>query len=228
MAKPNYTAPKIEQVAVAPVVEETAVEVAAEADVIEAEKAEVVVAAAAPVIEEEVPAAPAVNTGAKIKFKDLEIVRVAEMINAKNDFVSQTMIDRIEQHLVYLNGKQGFANDEARFKEQITIMETIGNSIILPIDKYCLVTDYLLQAIRCNYDSFKEGQAFRFMRGLNKVYSDRSIANYQSYMTMLITLAGSYADRKRTFTKIDLDSITATLPTDARNNINTYIRRICE
>lgn len=200
MSKPTENAPKIEEV-----------------------KQPVVTVAE----EEAPPAAPAKTTG-MIRLKDIETVRVADMLNAKSDYVSDVMMSRIEQHVAYLSGKMGFANDEARHKEQITIMETIGNSTTLSIDQYCVVTDFLLKSIRENLDSFKEGGSFRFMRGLTRVYSQRAIENYHSYMTMLVTIAGSYADRKRIFKKMDLDSITATLPKQARDNINTYMRRLCE
>ncbi|EBV8434226.1 hypothetical protein NFI00_000092 [Salmonella enterica] len=180
------------------------------------------------VLDEAPPAAPAPSTGADIKFKEVETVKVAEQINAKGDFVSDLMINRIEQHLQYLRGEKGFMSDDDRFKEQITFMETIGNSTTQQIDRYCLVTDYLMKTIRENLPEFKEGKAFRFMRGLGRVYSDSAIASYQNYMTMMIRIAGAYADRKRVFQKMDLDTITAGMPVAARNNINTYIRRLCE
>lgn len=181
------------------------------------------------VLDEAPPAAPVKSTGAaNIKLKDVETVKIGDQISAKGDFVSELMITRINQHMEYLRGEKGFATDDVRFREMITFMETIGNSTTLGIDQYCVVTDFLMKTIRDNLDDFKEGRAFRFMRGLSRHYSDSAIAAYQNYMTMLIRLAGAYADRKRVFKKMDLDYITVGMPVVARNNINTYIRRLCE
>lgn len=202
MGKPTEEAPKIEEVAAAPAV----------------------------ILDEDTPpTAPVAQTGiTSVKFKDTETVSIADMLNAKGEFVSELMISRIEQHMEYLSGKKGFGTDKARLQEQITFIETIGGSTTLDIDQYCVVTDYLLKVIRENLSKLNHGQMFRFLRGLKASYSDKAIEEYVNYMTLLLRIAGSYADRVRVFQKVDLDSLTKGLSPKARDNINTYVRRLCQ
>lgn len=162
-----------------------------------------------------------------IPFADAATIKVADIINAKGTFVSDSMIARIDQHLRYLTGSIGFSKDDDRFQEQITFMETIGNSTELSIDQYCIVTDYLLKTIRENMDAFKDGAAFRFMRGLNRFYSETAQGNYKNYITMLLRIAGAYANRKNVFKQMDVETITKDMKKASRDNVSTYMRNLC-
>jgi len=56
-------------------------------------------------------------------------IGIGKQLNAKGTVVSDIMIERIENHILYLNGTKGFPNKKAQDEEQETFIETIGSSL---------------------------------------------------------------------------------------------------
>ena len=155
-----------------------------------------------------------------------DVINIAAMVSANGNAVSDLMIKRIERHFAFLKGTKGFSTEHERVTEQVSFVETIANSVKLDFDKYALVTDYLYNQLRENPEVVTQGKIFKFLRGADRNYSSIGIERYKSYMNLLIKLATNHADRRRQFKLIDINYATKDLKEKARDNINTYFRKL--
>lgn len=154
------------------------------------------------------------------------IIGVGKMTNAKGTAVTTFIIARIDQHLKYLKGEQGFKDDEARVKEMTEFMETIANTLKLKFEQYTVVTDHLLSVIRSNPEIFVNGTAFRFTRNLGKDYPASAIDSYRNYMTLLSMVARAWQRRHKLNTLIDPTYTIRNLSTAGKENVTQYFNKL--
>ena len=155
-----------------------------------------------------------------------DTIAVAKMVNAKGTAVTDVMIDRIDRHFKYLSGEVGFADIAARHQEQVTFIESIGNSLQADFDTYVLVTDHLLTKIRENSAVFSSGEAFRFLQGLDKNYPLSTIRAYKLYIELLTKIAANWKYRYKLKKLIDPAAVMADLPAKARQNLSQYFNKL--
>jgi len=159
--------------------------------------------------------------------KTPDVVNVAEMVNAKGDLTTDVIADRIARHMLYLTDKRSFKDDKQRLQEQASFMETVGNSLQLPFPQHALVTDLLLNQIRENLEVFASGDAFKFMRELEKIrYPMESIRFYQRYITYLTKIIQHYKTPARLKTHVDLAYVADGLTRVAKENIQQYYTKV--
>lgn len=161
-----------------------------------------------------------------INTVQVDTVSVGDMINAKGTDVSATLQQRIDRHVMYLAGKRSFASHAAEKEEQISFIETIGNSVLLNLDQYAIVTDYLIKTIRENLEHFDHGGVFKFTKGIEREYNAKAVQEFKNYMTLMVRISRDYANRRQLNRMIDINTLTKGLKQKARDNINTYFRRL--
>lgn len=161
-----------------------------------------------------------------INTVQVDTVSVADMINAKGTDVSETLKQRIDRHLMYLAGNRSFPSHNAEKEEQISFIETIGNSVQLNLDQYAIVTDYLIKVIRENLVHFDHGAVFKFTKGIEREYNAKAVQEFKNYMTLMVRISRDYANRRQLNRMIDINTLTKGLKQKARDNINTYFRRL--
>lgn len=172
------------------------------------------------------------ETAAPVKIKEATfekgegVIGLSKMVNARGTVTTDIMIERIQKHMQHLSGKLGFNNKEERIHEQVTFIETVGNSLRLDFDQFVLVTDVLLNAIKEHQPVFEKGLAFRFMGGLDKNYPADYIRTYQAYISFLSTIAKNWAGRAKLANQVDIGYVTKDFPQKAKENINQYFRRV--
>ena len=159
--------------------------------------------------------------------KTPDVVNVAQMVNAKGDLTTDVIADRIARHMLYLTGKRSFKDDKQRLQEQASFMETVGNSLQLDFPQHALVTDLLLNQIRENLEVFTSGDAYKFMRELEKIrYPMESIRFYQRYITYLTKIIQHYKNPGRLKTHVDLAYVTDGLTRVAKENVQQYYTKV--
>lgn len=169
---------------------------------------------------------PAEKTTDVINTVQVDTVSVADMINAKGSDVSETLKQRIDRHVTYLAGQRSFPSTKAEKEEQISFIETIGNSVQLNLDQYAVVTDYLIKVIRENLEHFDHGGVFKFTKGIEREYNAKAVQEFKNYMTLLVRISREYANRRQLNRMVDINTLTKGLKQKARDNINTYFRRL--
>lgn len=158
--------------------------------------------------------------------EDPSIIGIGRMVNAKGTAATALIVDRIDRHLKYLSGDQGFKDDAARIDEQTTFIESIGNTLKLPFEQYVVVTDHLLQVIRNNKGIFADGTAFRFTRNLKKDYPLEAVNQYRNYMTMLSMIASQWSRRHKLNTLVDITYLIKDLPRVGKENVTQYFNNL--
>lgn len=156
----------------------------------------------------------------------LDVISVSKMLNAKGTVVTDQMIARIDRHMKYLRGEEGFNDQKERDTEQVTFIETIGNSLKMDFEGYAIVTDYLLKQVRDNQSVFSDGMAFRFTVGLDKNYPTDIIRQYQSYVELLTKIAANWKVRYKLKKLIDIAYVIQPLQNKAKENITQYFNKI--
>lgn len=155
-------------------------------------------------------------------------VGINSQVNGKGTIVSDIMITRIENHIKYLNGTKGFPNKEAQEEEQITFMETIGESLKLDFPLYVIVTDHLLEVIRKNQSVFADGLAFRFMAGMDKKYPLEITNKYKTYIELLTKITSYWSVRYKLNKLIDVSYVFDGLDRKAKENITQYFNTLSQ
>jgi hypothetical protein len=155
-----------------------------------------------------------------------DVIGVGKMLNAKGNLVTADMIARINRHMKYLTGEEGFNNVEERNAEQISFIETIGNSMKQDFEGYVVVTDYLLEQIRANQQVFTDGLAFRFTVGLDKGPYYDIVKSYQSYMQVLTKIAINWNVRFKLKKLIDITYAANSLQPQAKRNLTQYFNKL--
>ena len=156
----------------------------------------------------------------------LDVVGVSQMLNAKGNLVTASMIARIDRHMAFLVGTEGFNDVAERNLEQVSFIETIGNSMKLDFDGYVIVTDYLLEQIRANQQVFTDGMAFRFTASLGKAYPADVVRNYQSYIELLTKIAVNWKVRYKLKKLIDITYAIKDLQPKAKVNVTQYFNKV--
>ena len=149
-----------------------------------------------------------------------------DMTNANGTAVTNIMILRLEKHMKHLRGELGFADNKERFNEQVSWMETVGNSVKLPYEEFKLVTDALINAIANNKELFRSGAATRFNRGLAGTYPQSSINRYEAYIYFLVTVANNWATRHRLKSSIDVGTVIEHMPHAGQQNVTRYFNSL--
>lgn len=175
-----------------------------------------------------VVAAPAVTPAIKEPNMAPEVIVVglSKMVNAKGTAVTDLMVARIDRHMQYLAGTVGFNSTAEAHEEQISFMETVGNSLQLDFPAYVVVTDYLLKSIRENQKVFTDGMAYRFMVGLEKRYPSEHSRTYQGYMELLSKIGFYWKERYKLAKLVDYAYTIAPMDSKAKTNVTQYFRKM--
>ena len=176
----------------------------------------------------EVAKAPSAAPAQPSLEEPLDVIGIARMTNAKGDVTTDVMKDRITRHFEYLSGKLGFKDNKARVNEQITFIESIGNTLKLEFDQYVVVTDYLLNQIRETKSIFADGTAFRFTKDLEKEFPIEHIRSYKSYMTLLTMIANSWPRRHELNKLVDITYAIKDLNRLGKENVTLYFNKLMQ
>lgn len=155
-----------------------------------------------------------------------DVIDIAKMVNAKGNVVTDIMKSRIANHVKYLRGEVGFADQEAAELEQVSFIETVGNMLKLDFPQYVIVTDYFLGVIRENPQVFSDGLAFRFTAGLNRKYPDEYIKRYQSYIELLTKIAKNWKVRYKLGKLVDPAYTISFFDRKGQENVTQYFRKV--
>lgn len=154
------------------------------------------------------------------------VIGVNKILNAKGTVVTDVMIKRIDKHLEYLKGEVGFKDAEERNQEQVSFIETIGNSLKMDFDGYVVFTDYLLTKIRDNQKVFTDGLAFRFCADLKKGSYTEAVSNYQSYIEFLTKIAINWNVRYKLKKLVDTAYVIHPLNQKGKENVTQYFNKL--
>jgi len=152
------------------------------------------------------------------------VIGIAKMVNAKGDTTTDIMVTRINRHIEFLAGRRRFKDKKEEQDEQISFIETIGNSMRLDFEQFVVVTDDLLTVIRQNADVFSSGLAFRYTVGLDKKYPAQTIRLYHTYLAFLTMVAKNWEARYKLHSLIDLASVITDLNRKGKENVTQYFR----
>lgn len=179
-----------------------------------------------------VPAAPVKAEVAPAKIAEPTLVPlpavigVNKILNAKGNVVTDIMIKRIDKHLEYLNGEVGFTDHKERDEEQVSFIETIGNSLKMDFEGYVVFTDYLLTKIRDNQKVFTDGLAFRFCADLKKGSYAEAVKNYQAYVEFLTKIAINWNVRYKLKKLVDTAYVIHPLNQKGKENVTQYFNKL--
>ena len=152
------------------------------------------------------------------------VVGIGAQVNAKGDTTTDVMVARIERHVEFLAGRKRYKTKEEEREEQISFMETVGNSLRLDFEQFVVVTDDLLNIIRNNRDVFDGGLAFRHTVGLDRKYPVQTIRLYHTYMSFLSMVAKNWEARYKLHQLVDLASVIVDLNRKGKENVTQYFR----
>ena len=158
--------------------------------------------------------------------KTLEVIGVGDFTGAGATATTDIMTKRIKRHMTFLNGSLGFKDKEDRIKEQVTFIETIGNTFRLPYEQFALVTNILVSEIHKNIEVFNTGCAFKHTKGLDKIYPAEIINLYQTYITFLSIIAGNWNRRHRLDSLVDLSYAVSKLDKAGKENVTRYFKQL--
>jgi hypothetical protein len=206
MSKPDYTPPESQDLSGDVAQEASAKPVAKTPD-----------AVAKPTKEAEAPAEATFQ-------EEPMVIGITKMINAKGDTTTDVMVSRINRHVEFLAGRKRFKDKKEEVDEQISFIETIGNSMRLDFEQFAVVTDDLLNIIRANPEIFSGGLAFRHTVGLDRKYPVQTIRVYHTYISFLAMVAKNWESRYRLGSLIDLASVITDLNRKGKENVTQYFR----
>lgn len=184
----------------------------------------VVEATVEPVVEE--PTVAKQEEQAPAFKQEVDVVKPKQMVQSNSQIVTIIMLERIDKHIKHLTGKLGFNDKKEQEIEQISFMETMGNVLKLDYERFCLVTDKLIEEIRANEKVFTEGLAFRYMKGLDAKYPLSVIETYQTYITFLTRVASNWSKRHQLKNMIDINHVVADLNKTAKVNVRKYFDKL--
>ena len=160
-------------------------------------------------------------------FRQAEgVIAISRMVNAKGTASTDVILARIEKHMKHLSGQLGFKDETEKLHEQLSFIETIGNTLRLDFPQYALVTDVLLSNIKANQSVFDKGLAFRFVASLGKAYPTEHVKTYQSYMSFLAVIAKNWSTRNKLKNLVDVGYVTKDFPQKAKENVSQYFRHV--
>lgn len=169
----------------------------------------------------EIKPAP-LNEVPKYPDEEPKCVAVADMFNYSKDAVSAVFMKSIEDYAEVLIGRKACMNPR---KEQAAFMNTIYGTLTLDFDKFCVVTDYLVNYMVNNPESFSDMNLFSLMSYVEKDFSKAQRSRYRSYMMALATLARAGRNRRNISRFIDIPTLVSEFSDKAKNNVNSYFVR---
>jgi hypothetical protein len=175
-----------------------------------------------------VPAESTSSTDEASYEKNVEVVAINKMVNAKGDATTDIIVQRINTHMEFLSGRKRYKDKAEETQEQVTFIETIGNTLKLDFPQYALVTDALLNAMRENKDVFDHGLAFRFTKGLERTYPSQYIRTYQNYITFLTMVSKNWVSRYKLDKLIDPAYMVQDFDRKAKENVTQYFRLLTQ
>ncbi|MNG46900.1 hypothetical protein D3C79_47640 [compost metagenome] len=154
------------------------------------------------------------------------VVPGPEMVADGGSAVTNIMLRRIEKHLRHLKGEVGFASIEEQRLEQVSFIETVGESTSLDFEKFKIVTDALIRMIVDNKELFRSGEALRFLKNLQGHYSQQSVNRYTDYVTFLTKIAVNWTNRARLRQQTDIATVIADLREVGKQNVTMYFNTL--
>lgn len=140
-------------------------------------------------------------------------VLVSEMVTADGTAVTTIMLRRLEKHMKFVRGTLAFRDSSERFDEQVTWIDTVGNSLNLDYPQYVLVTKAILAEILKDVDLFREGGAYRFLQSVKGKIPASAVEGYEAYFTFLTRVAANWKTRHRLRSSIDIAFPVSRIPT---------------
>lgn len=180
------------------------------------------------VVEEAVVAGPApdLTQAPKVKLPDFEeehrSLSVSEMLNFSKDEVSNVFIVTIQKYADVLAGRVS-CDDPKRV--QSSFMNTVYRTLDLDFDKFCVVTDHLVNCMIKDSEAFSDINLFSLMPYIGNEYSKAQRGRYRSYILALATLARAGKNRRNIGQFIDIPTLVAEFEDKAKNNVNSYFIR---
>lgn len=157
------------------------------------------------------------------RFEEEKVpVSVAEMFNYKGDAVSGVFIKAFQDYADVLAGRKACMDPR---KEQSNFMNTVYMTLDLDFDKFCVVTDYLVNAMVKDEDAFSDVNLFSLMPYVDKEFSNSQRTRYRSYILALVTLARAGRNRRNISQFIDIPTLISEFSDKAKNNVNSYFNR---
>jgi len=155
------------------------------------------------------------------------VIGVSSLTGAKGDVASDVLISRLNQHLKYLNGEEGFTDLQHRNTEQASFIESVAGAFQLPYEQFAIVTDAILKVVQENPGTFQDGKCFRFLRGLEETYPLDSIRTYREYFSLLIMISKNWTQRYKLNRVIDIATAVKNLPSrNAKENVTQYFNNL--
>lgn len=167
------------------------------------------------------------NTTEKSSFEDKStVIGVKEMVDTKEKVATTIMKERIQNHMLYLKGERSFKNTDEQVTEQVSFIETIGNSLKLDYPQFAIITNELLNQIKENKETFREGTPFRFMSVLDKHYSSDIIEIYKTYIIFLTRLANNWTVRYKINELVDISFVIKDMDRKSKENLTRYFNEL--
>lgn len=149
-------------------------------------------------------------------------ISVAEMLNYKGDAVSAVFIKTLQDYADILCGKAATMDPR---KEQSCFMNTVYETLDLDFDKFCVVTDFLVNTMIENEEAFSDINLFSLMPYVDAEFSKAQRSRFRSYILALATLARAGRNRRNISQYIDIPMLVSEFSDKAKNNINSYFNR---
>lgn len=147
---------------------------------------------------------------------------VAEILNYSSDAVSDVFIASIQKYADVLANR--VACDDPK-RVQSSFMNTVYRTLNLDFDKFCVVTDYLVNCMIKDPEAFSDINLFSLMPYVDNEYSKAQRGRYRSYILALATLARAGKNRRNIGQFIDIPTLVAEFEDIAKNNVNSYFIR---
>lgn len=169
---------------------------------------------------------PDLTKAPKVKLPEFEqehrSLSVAEMLNYSSDAVSDVFIASIQKYADILAGRK--ACDDPK-RVQSSFMNSVYATLTLDFDKFCVVTDHLVNCMIKDHEAFSDINLFSLMPYVDKEYSKSQRSRYRSYILALATLARAGKNRRNIGQFIDIPTLVAEFEDKAKQNVNSYFVR---
>lgn len=160
-------------------------------------------------------------------IEDPASVLISEMITADGTAVTTIMLRRLEKHMKFIRGTLAFRDKQELFEEQVTWIDTVGNSLNLDYPQYVLVTKAILAEMLKDVELFRDGGAYRFLQGIKGKCPANAIEGYEAYVTFLTRVAANWSTRHRLRTSVDIAFPVSRLPTaKGKENLTKFFNTL--
>lgn len=160
-------------------------------------------------------------------IEDPAQVLKGEMVTADGTAVTTIMLRRLEKHMKFVRGELAFRDKNELFDEQVTWIDTVGNSLNLEYPQFVLVTKAILAEMLKDVDLFRDGAAYRFLQSIKGKYPANAIEGYEAYCTFLTRVAANWNTRHRLRTSVDIAFPVSRLPTaKGKENLTKFFNTL--